>query len=91
MREAATKDAKKLTKRTGKSVAAQGENTEISARKALKIRKMPMLLNTAKCYENTNLEYTKHIKDTYYNKNHQKMSSKQQVSSTNKITDEMKR
>ena len=40
-REVATKDAKKLTKRAGKPVATQGENTEISARKAPKIRKMP--------------------------------------------------
>ena len=40
-REAATKDAKKLTKRAGKSAATQGETNEISARKALKILKMP--------------------------------------------------
>ena len=35
------KDAKKLKKRATKSVAAQGEYTEISARKALKIHKIP--------------------------------------------------
>ena len=35
------KDAKKLTKK-GKLAAEQGENAEISARKPLKIRKMPL-------------------------------------------------
>ena len=49
----------------------------------------------AKCYENTNseytTEYTKHIKDTYKNKNHQLISSKQQISSTNKTIDEVRR
>ena len=35
------KDAKKLTKKAGKSATAQGENPEISARKALKTHKMP--------------------------------------------------
>ena len=35
------KDAKKLTKK-GKLAAGQGENAEISARKPLKIRKMPL-------------------------------------------------
>ena len=35
------KDTKKLTKRAVKSAATQGENTEISTRKALKICKMP--------------------------------------------------
>ena len=35
------KDAKKLTK-NGKLAAEQGENAEISARKPLKIRKMPL-------------------------------------------------
>ena len=44
-------------KRSGKSLAAQGENTEISTRKGLKICKCHQL-NTAKCYENTNSEYT---------------------------------
>ena len=48
--------------------AAQGENTEISAGKALKIRKCHWL-NRTKCYENTNceytMEYTKHITNTY--------------------------
>ena len=67
-REAATKDAKKLTKRAGKPVATQGENTEISSRKAPKIRKMPPI-EYSKMLRNTNLEYaveyTKHIKDTY--------------------------
>ena len=64
------KYAKKLTKKkmAGKSVAAQGENTEISTRKALKICNCQQL-STAKCYENTNSEYTiehtKHITNTY--------------------------
>ena len=35
------KDAKKLTKKAGKSATAQGENPEISARKVLKTHKMP--------------------------------------------------
>ena len=79
------KNTKKLTKRAGKLTVTQGENTEIFARKALKICKMQKSakchrLNTAKCYENTNFEYTKeytkYIKDTYYNKNHQIISSK---------------
>ena len=55
-------------KRAGKLAPAQGENTEISAWKALKIRKCHRL-NTAKCYENTNseytIEYTKHTTNTY--------------------------
>ena len=34
------KDAKKLIKRAGKSATTLGENAEISARMALKIRKM---------------------------------------------------
>ena len=55
-------------KMAGKSVAAQGENTEMSTRKALKICKCQQL-STAKCYENTNSEYTiehtKHITNTY--------------------------
>ena len=67
-REVATKDAKKLTKRAGKPVPTHGENTEISARKAPKIRKMPPI-EYSKMMRNTNLEYTveytKHIKDTY--------------------------
>ena len=58
-------DKKKMA---GKSVAAQGENTEMSTRKALKICKCQQL-STAKCYENTNSEYTiehtKHITNTY--------------------------
>ena len=33
------------------------KNAELSAKKALKIRKMPPT-NKAKCYENTNSEYT---------------------------------
>ena len=40
-RERQRKDAKKLTQKAGKSATAQGENPEISARKALKARKMP--------------------------------------------------
>ena len=56
-------------KRVAKLAAAQGENTEISARKALKICKCHWL-NKAKCYKNTNseytiIEYTKHITNTY--------------------------
>ena len=69
-RRGATKHVKKLTKRAGKSEATQGENTEISAIKALKIRKIPPTeYSNEICYEYTNLEYTteytKHIKDTY--------------------------
>ena len=89
------KDAKKLTKKkAGKSAAVQGENTEISAGKTLKIRKY-YRLNTSKCYQNTDsgytIEHTKHITNTYWNKNHQMISSKQQISSTYRTADELRR
>ena len=61
------KYVKKHTKKTGKSTATLGKNAEISAKKALKIHKMPSM-NTAKQFKNKNsektAEYTKHIKDT---------------------------
>ena len=68
-RQAATKRCQKIDKkRAEKSAAAQGENTEISAGKALKIRNCHRL-NTLKCYESTDseytIEYTKHITNTY--------------------------
>ena len=81
--------SKRLTKKTGKSAATGGENVEISARKALKICKMPPTVYNKMLQIATNFEYTieytiKHIKGTYYNKNHQIISSKEQISSTNK-------
>ena len=68
-RQAATKRCQEIDKKkAGKSAAAQGENTEISAGKTLKIRKC-YRLNTSKCYENTyseyTIEYNKHITKTY--------------------------
>ena len=55
-------------KGVGKLTAAQGENTELSARKTAKVRKSHRL-NTAKCFENKNseytIEYTKNITNIY--------------------------
>ena len=51
-------------------------------------------LTTAKCYKNINseytIEYTKHITNTYQNKNHQMISSELQISSIYKTTDELR-
>ena len=55
-RQAATKRCQEIAKKgVGKSAAAQSEKTEVSAKKALKIRKSHRL-NIAKYYENTNSE-----------------------------------
>ena len=55
-RQAATKRCQEIAKKgVGKSAAAQNEKTEVSAKKALKIRKSHRL-NIAKYYENTNSE-----------------------------------